>query len=51
MKIKIVYFAYLNPGVWEPIFLEQLSQLKNCGLYDLADIIFSYKRNDIRIKK
>jgi hypothetical protein len=40
MKIKIVYFAYLKPGIWEPIFLEQLSQLKNCGLYDLADNIY-----------
>jgi hypothetical protein len=40
MKIKIVYFAYLKPGFWEPIFLEQLLQLKNCGLYDLADNVY-----------
>ena len=39
-KIKIIYFAYLKPGNWESIFIEQMSALKNCGLYDLADKIY-----------
>ena len=38
-KIKVVYFVYLAPNEWEPIVVEQLNSLKECGLYDFADEI------------
>ena len=40
MKIKIVYFAYLIPDIWENIVIEQLNALKNLKLYDLASKIY-----------
>jgi hypothetical protein len=39
-KIKIVYFAWLCPGIWEPIVTEQLDSLKVLPLYDLANEIY-----------
>jgi hypothetical protein len=41
MKIKIVYFAYLVPNVWESIVMEQLNMLKLLEIYNTADIYMS----------
>jgi len=51
-KIKIVYFAYLKPNEWEHIVMEQLTSLKNCGLYERADEIYiSLCCNEIDLKR
>lgn len=52
LKVKIVYFAYLNTDDWEPIVLEQLNSLRNTGLYELADNIYiSLVCDDVRLKR
>lgn len=51
-KVKIVYFAYLKPGSWEDIVLEQLWSLKNTELYNVADSIYiSLCCNDNDLKR
>ena len=52
MKIKIIYFAYLLPNVWEPIIIEQLDALYNIDLYNLASNIYmSVISDDIELEK
>ena len=51
-KIKIVYFAWLCPNIWEPIVREQLESLKALPLYDLANEIYmSVIANDNELEK
>lgn len=51
-KIKIVYFAWLCPNIWEPIVREQLESLKALPLYDLANEIYmSVIADDIELEK
>ena len=52
MKIKIVYFAYLAPDMWEKIVIEQLDSLKKLDLYDIAlNIYMSVISDDIELDK
>ena len=40
MKVKIIYFAYLVPQLWQPIVIEQLDALYNINLYNIASEIY-----------
>ena len=49
MKIRIVYFAYLAPGAWRPVVLEQLNALKALALYGSSTIHMSVVSNDAEL--
>jgi hypothetical protein len=52
LVIKIVYFAYLLPGVWFNIVTEQLDSLTELELYEKASNIYiSVIANDTELKK
>jgi len=52
MKVKIVYFAYLVPNVWQNIVIEQLDALKQLELYSEAvNIYISVIADDIELEK
>ena len=52
MKIIVVYFAYLLPKFWEPIVVEQLQALNDCGLYDECDeVLMSVISDDTELGK
>lgn len=51
-KIKIIYFAYLLPTKWESIVLEQLEELKQLDLYNIADeISINVNTNEEELQK
>ena len=39
LKIKIVYFVYVNGDNWQDVVCEQMNSLKSTNLYELADEI------------
>lgn len=52
MKIKIVYFAYLNGENWQEIVCEQMNTLKGSELYELADeILMSVVCDEVKLKR
>lgn len=52
MNIKIVYFAYLVPSVWQSIVTEQLQALKQLDLYNEAiNIYISVISDDVELDK
>lgn len=48
MKINVVYFASLISDKWESIIYEQLSSLKKCGLYDVANNLHLVVHSDLK---
>ena len=50
--IKIVYFAYLVPNRWYSIVKEQLDELKNLELYEMAaNIYFNVISDDVELEQ
>ena len=52
LKIKIVYFVYVNGDNWQDVVCEQMNSLKSTNLYELADeILISVVCDEDQLKR